>query len=57
MATTEKLFEKIMLRLGATPEIRLARARARTVALNKRLKANYDSMKISDEILNKRCTL
>lgn len=57
MSCSKSLFDKIRLRVGSTPEIRLKHQQERMEALNKRLQSNLDSMKLSDEILNKRCTL
>lgn len=54
---TEALFEKIRLRMGSTPEIRLAKARARSIEFNKRLEEQMEAQKMTPELLNKRCTL
>jgi len=54
---TEKLFDKIRERLGNTEEVRTARVKERMEALNIKLQRQLDSQKMTEEVLNKRCTL
>lgn len=54
---SKNLIEKILLRIGETPEIRSAIAFKRYKELNERLNQQLESQKMTDEILNKRCTL
>lgn len=54
---SEGLFEKIRLRLGATPEIRAAKSKALMDKLNTKLEAQLEAQKMTPEILAKRCTL
>jgi hypothetical protein len=48
----EELFEKARLAMGATPEIRLAKARARTIAFNKKLIEQYRCSECGVDTLN-----
>lgn len=54
---TPRLFEKILERVGATPEIRAEKAKARMTELNRKLEAQLKSQKMTPEVLAKRCTL
>jgi len=53
----ERLFEEARNRMGATREERLDTARARTVALNKRLARQFSAQAVSNELLAKTCSL
>lgn len=53
----ELLYEKARKQLGATPEERLLKARARTVVLNKRLASQFKSQAVTSEMLAKTCSL
>jgi hypothetical protein len=49
--TTDDLFDKILARMG-TPEERLAKARARTIAFNKKLIEQYRCSECGVDTLN-----
>lgn len=54
---TEKLFEKIMARISTNPEERQRIVKDRMNALNERLTKQLESQKMTEEVLNKRCTI
>lgn len=55
--SVERLYEKARQELGATPEDRLRKARARTVVLNKRLANQFKAQAVTSEMLAKTCSL
>ena len=54
---TQGLFDKILQRVGATPEIRAAKSKAAMSQLNQRLSSQMEAQKMTPEVLAKRCTL
>lgn len=55
--TTDRLFDKIRNRVGETPELREAAARARMSALNVKLERQLASQVMTPEVLAKACSL
>lgn len=55
--SVELLYEKARKQLGATPEERLRKARARTVALTKILASQAKAQAVSNEMLARTCSL
>ncbi|MNC06627.1 hypothetical protein D3C87_1372050 [compost metagenome] len=53
----DRLYNKIVAASGLTHEQFQARHRARTRVMSAILKAQAESQKMTDEILNKRCTI
>lgn len=53
----EEVIKKTRLRMGATLEIRLARARERSRVFNERAERDLESQRMTPELLAKRCTL
>lgn len=57
MSNVETLYEKARLLMGATPEIRLRKARARTFVMTLILKRQAESQRVTQEMLNREITL
>jgi hypothetical protein len=55
--SVEKLYEKARLTLGATKEERLKKSRARTVLMTMILRKQMENLEVSDELLNRKCTI
>lgn len=55
--SVEALYEKARLSMGATPEIRLRKARARTWLMTQILKAQNKRQEPTEELLQRKCTI
>lgn len=55
--SVENLYEKARLTLGATKEERLRKSRARTVLMTMILRKQMEKLEVSDELLNRKCTI
>lgn len=53
----EKLFEKVRMTIAPTKKERLRLAAERSREFNKHMEANERSMRMTPELLEKRCTL
>lgn len=55
--SVERLYEKARLHMGATEEERLRKARARTVIMTKILAMQAKRQEVTEEMLNRKCTI
>lgn len=55
--SVEKLYEKARLHMGETEEIRLRKARARTFIMTKILAMQAKRQEVTEEMLNRKCTI
>lgn len=55
--SVELLYEKARLKMGATPEERLRKARARTFVMTKILQAQAQAQRVTPEMLARVCDL
>lgn len=55
--SVELLYEKARKQMGATPEERLRKARARTVLMTKILSSQAKAQAVSSEMLARTCSL
>lgn len=53
----EKLIEVARLKMGPTRKARLAAARERSRIFNEQAAADFEKQKMTDELLNRRCTI
>lgn len=55
--SVEDLYEKARLHMGATPEERLRKARARTYLMTLIFRKQAKAQEVTPEMLQRRCTL